>query len=117
MTRNGWQLAVIDEAMVDKDKFPNLLRQGVKSLRNEVVFITSTMRKLVAPQECRDQASIELSMVEEYKHFGVPYCGVYYPTKRRYGYCMAMFLRPILSEEDAIDVETRLGVDVRRWMQ
>ena len=124
--KNGWQLAVIDTSMVNVSRFPTLAKNISKFISNcngEVVFITSLtvipLQELVERQRLATKIDgkelvKELSRLDMYRDFGVPYATVFYPKTKHYGIVILDVLRPILSEEDALEVEMKFGIDLSR---
>lgn len=121
MTRNGWQLAVIDIDRCNERMFPLFCRTmrndvSLNAYGNAVVFIIDTMWIPIDNVTNNTDVSLELKKNRMFSECGMSFAYVCIPSEKTYFCCPIMALAPILSEEDAIDVETRLGVDVRRWM-
>lgn len=127
--KSGWQLAVIDVSQVNASKFPTLAKSLSKSISDcngEVVFITSStvipLQELVEQQNLATKIDgqkliYELSQSGMYRDFGIPYATVFYPKTKHYGLIILDVLRPILSEEDAIEVEMKFGIDLSQYTE
>ena len=127
--KNVWQLAVIDTSMVNASRFPTLAKSisnTISQCNGEVAFIVgSTVISLHELVECQPLAAKingreladELLHADMYRNFGVPYATVFYPKTKHYGIVMLDVLRPILSEEDALEVEMKFGIDLSQYTE
>lgn len=126
--KNGWQLAVIDSTIVNASKYPVLAKSisnSISQYNGEAVFIVCStiipLQELVKRQHLAamidgKELVEELSRYDMYRYFGVPYATVFYPKTKHYGMTMLDVLRPILSEEDALEVEMKFGIDLSRYV-
>ncbi len=126
--KNGWQLAVVDTSMVNASKYPVLAKSisnSISQCNGEAAFIVSSivipLQELVERQHLAakidgKEVVEELLHADMYRIFGVQYATVFYPKTKHYGMVILDVLRPILSEEDALEVEMKFGIDLSRYM-
>lgn len=127
--KNGWQLAVIDSTMVNASKYPVLAKSisnSISQCNGEAAFIVDStvipLQELVERQHLAakidgKEVVDELLHADMYRNFGVPYATVFYPKTKHYGIVMLDVLRPILSEEDALEVEMKFGIDLSKYIE
>lgn len=118
----AWQLCVIDRTLIDFSMAPNFAQQVMADATTSpmkdgtIVFVVGIIVKSFSslPSTFTElkKASLKYYAISD----GVVFANVWSPSIKKYGWIMRDFLRPILSEQDAIDVEIKFGVNLKNFI-
>ena len=116
----AWQLCVVDREACDFSQAPKFERifkntPPLESTQNgTVLFVVTTILK---PFKDLDSIFYELKDIPKFAVMGgVMYSYAWLPNIKHYRWFMQDMLRPILSEQDAIDVETKFGINLENFI-
>ena len=116
----AWQLCIVDRESCDfskAPKFENAFKNTppLESTQNgTVLFVVTTILK---PFKDLEPIFYELKDIPKFEFMGgVMYSYAWLPNIKHYGWFMQDMLRPILSEQDAIDVETKFGINLENFI-
>ena len=116
----AWQLCIVDREVCDFSQAPQFERifknmPPLESTQNgTVLFVVTTILK---PFKDLDSIFYELKGIPKFAAMGgVMYSYAWLPNIKQYGWFMQDMLRPILSEQDAIDVETKFGINLENFI-
>lgn len=119
MMNNAWQLGVIDYDLTDFKQYPKFYSQiqaerhnGVGLDDGDIVYIVSTSKRTI---HSLGELFSELANRPIYQ-FGVTFADVWNVKKKRYGWAMQEFIRPILTEKDVIEVELKFGISLKDYI-
>lgn len=115
----AWQLCVVDRQRVNFSEAPNFMKlvsdDAMTSAIKDgmAVFVVNTIVKSFNSLSSEFQ---ELATHPTYRlPQGVTFANIWSPYIRRYGWVMQDFLHPILSEQDAIEMETKFGINLNNF--
>lgn len=119
----AWQMCVVDRSILNfsninssnTPRFNDLIR--CSAVRDgEVMFVIST-RLLKFDELDKKSSMIELMRIPRCKFMnGVMFSYVWRPEKKAYDWIFHDILKPILSEQDAIEAETTLGAKLEEFI-
>ena len=117
----AWQLCVVDRTLTDFSMAPNFAQQvmadATTSIMKDgtVVFVVGIIVKSFSSLP---SAFAELKASSKYYAIpdGVVFANVWNPSLKKYGWIMRDFLRPILSEQDAVEAEMKFGVNLKNFI-
>lgn len=119
----AWQLCVIDRFRADFSNAPhfeNLVKNDAKTSKladGTIVFIVNSM---VKPFTSLSSAYNELRNSNHFPAYsilnGIPFAYVWQPNNKKYATVLHEFLRPILTEQDAVEMEFKFGIDLKMFI-
>ena len=120
MNRN-WQMCVVDSDLIDGKDMPKFSKIIASELNadnelgnGDVVFVAFTEMRPIS--KFSNDLQDELQRHPTFRFFeDVQFAYVWYPKTKRYIWILQSILRPILCEEDAIEVETKFGINLEKW--
>lgn len=116
----SWQLCIVDREACDfseAPKFEQVFRTAARLdafPNSAIVFAVTSLFK-----SFRELSPIfsELQAIPKFAFIGgVMFSYVWSPDRKNYGWLMQEILRPVLSERDAIEMETKFGIDLRGFV-
>lgn len=116
----AWQLCIVDRESCDFSKAPKFEQafknaSKLESIKNGTVLFAITA--MLKPFNSLNPRFYELKSIPKFAVMGgVVFSYAWLPNTKRYGWFMQDILRPILSEQDVIDVETKFGVSLENFI-
>ena len=116
----AWQLCVVDRDACDFSKAPKFnhvfkTASCLEAFPNGTVLFAIT--SLFKPFKDLGSMFFELTAISPFSFIGgVMFSYVWSPETKRYGWLMQEILRPVLTERDAIEMETKFGIDLRGFV-
>ena len=116
----SWQLCIVDREACDfseAPKFEQVFRTAARldAFPNGTILFAVT--SLFKPFGELSPIFSELQVIPKFAFIGgVMFSYVWSPEIKSYGWLMQEILRPVLTERDAIEMETKFGIDLREFV-
>ena len=116
----SWQLCIVDREACDfskAPKFEQVFRTAARldAFPNGTVLFAVT--SLFKPFKELDPIFSELQAIPPFAFIGgVMFSYVWSPDGKNYGWLLQEILRPVLSERDAIEMETKFGISLDAFL-
>ena len=116
----AWQLCIIDSDSADFSdciEFNNTLNTAVKNGKISNGCIVYVVNSVIIPFNELNPLFKGIKEKSRYSFIdGVPFAYVWYPSIKRYGWVFQDILKPIITEQDIIEIETKFGISLEEYI-